>query len=138
MVMSNWDRTHDWELQRFTGDRLSFSIRLAGDKPTLAELRALRECFIQFRTVPVNELRATVTRPGALEFTCMHAIEVRPLIEAARALGLQVDVQRVQYVIISAYDRTAGCLLQCDNEQERKAIIDSMLEAGVPMSRSAE
>ena len=136
--MSDWDRTHDWEVQRFTGDRLSFSIRLAGDKPTLAELRALRECFIQFRTVPVSELRTTVTRPGSLEFTCMHAMEARPLIEAARALGLQVDVQRVPYVIISAYDRTAGCMLQCDDEQERKAIIASMLEAGVPISEMAE
>jgi len=136
--MSNWDRTHEWEVQRFTGDRLSFSIRLTGEKPTLAELRALRECFIQFRTVPISELRTTVTRPGALEFTFMHSMEARPLIETARALGLQVDVQRVPYVIISAYDRTAGCLLHCDDEQERKAIIDSMLEAGVPISHSAE
>ncbi len=136
--MSNWDRTHDWEVLRFTGDRLSFSIRLAGEKPTLAELRALRECFTQFRTVPVSELRSAVTRPGALEFTFMHGMEARPLIDTARALGLQVTVECVPYVSISAYDRTAGCMLDCSDEQEHKAIIDSMLEAGVPISEMAE
>lgn len=131
--MLAWDRTHDWVLVRVWHDLTRVEILFRQPSPSVAELASIRRCLPQFRHMPPASVRAAIGGSGTLPLGEMPTPEARRLIEAARAEQLQVAAEDASFVSYLPLDRTTGCALVIEDDEESAAVAQEMLAAGVPV-----
>ena len=131
--MPEWDRSHDWVLQRFWHDRTTVTIRCRRVPPSVADLAALRRCLPRFRHIPPADVLAAVGPEGVLALGDWPSTMAREIIEAAQAEGLSVVAQSAASVSYLPFDRTTGCAWLIEDAAEAEAVAQSMLAEGVPV-----
>jgi hypothetical protein len=131
--MVSWDHSHDWVLQQHFHDLRRVTICFEQAAPSVSELVALRRSLPQLQDKPPTELRAAIASKGSLALTEMPTREALPLIEAARAAGLNVLVENVSFISYLPYDRTTGCAWLIEDDAEARSVAEAMLAAGVPV-----
>jgi hypothetical protein len=130
----DWDRSHDWIVERTFYNRLRVSVRFAAGKPSVAELVAVRRCFPQFANMPPQSLLTQVGHSGALEIGTFPATEARHSVKDAQQAGLNVVAENASYVIYVPVDRTLGCAMLIEDDGEARATAEAMIAAGVPVN----
>lgn len=136
--MLEWDRSHDWVLERFWHDRTHVVIQLRQAPPSVAELVAVRRCLPQFRDMPPADLRAMIGDAGMLSLGVLPTAQAQQLIQAIEAQGLQVvteDASRASYL---PHNRTTQSARRIDDEAAAAALVREMLAAGVPVNNREE
>jgi hypothetical protein len=136
--MLAWDRTHDWELQRFWGDRTRVTIQFRQQRPSVAELASVRRCLPQYRHMAPATVRATIGESGELPLGELFTPDALELIKAAEEQGLRVVAERASFVSYLPFDRTTGCAWLIEDEAEAAEVARAMLAAGVPVREVVE
>jgi hypothetical protein len=129
--MLNWDRSHDWVLQRYWNDLTRVTIQFRQGPPSVAELAALRRCLPQYRHTPPAKVRAMVPASGVLNLGVMPTRQARELIGVAQAEGLEVVAESASFVSYLPYDRTTGCAWLIEDDVEALAVARAMQAAGI-------
>jgi hypothetical protein len=131
--MLDWDRTHDWELVEVYHDLTRVAIQFRQAAPSLTELLAVRRCLPQFRHMAPEAVRAVIGESGGLPLGVLPSPEARELIRMAEAVGLRVMAEGASAVGYLPFDRTTGCGMLIENDEEAAALVQEMLAAGVPI-----
>jgi hypothetical protein len=131
--MLTWDRSHDYVLHRFWNDLTRITIRFRNAPPSVGELAALRRCLPQFRDVRPAMLRSRVGDCRQLSLGEMPTRAARSVIETAQAQGLEVVAESASFVSYLPFDRTTGCAWLIEDDAEAAAVVQGMLEEGVPV-----
>jgi hypothetical protein len=131
--MLEWDRSHDWVVQRNFHELTRVSIRFRQGTPSVAELIAVRRCLAQFRNWPPGALREAIRASGMLALGDLPTREARPLIESATAEGLEVVAENCSFVSYLPHDRTTGCAWLIEDDAESREVAEAMIALGVPV-----
>jgi hypothetical protein len=134
--MFDWDRSHDWEVQRVWHDRTHVTIKLKQIPPSVKELASLRRCVPQLRKMTPRTARAAVSETGTFSLGMMPTPEALKFISEAEAQGLHIVAERTTIVSYLPYDRTDDCAWLIEDDSEARAIADSMIKSGVPVRES--
>src|SRR6185503_7697293 len=114
--MLDWDRTHDWILQRFTSDRATLMVLFEASKPSLRELVALRQCLPSFKDIPPAAARAQGGSSGRLELGELPGPEARRLQSKLQRAGVRSEVRVTSTVSYMPLDRTTGLAWLIEDE----------------------
>jgi hypothetical protein len=136
--MFEWDRSHDWVVHRFHLDRAELTVLFEAERPSLAELAALRRCLPEFRNVPPTTARDRARQKGRLEFGELHGPEARRLLGELRREGLRVELKTTSRVGYLPQDRTTGDALLIEDDVEARSLAEQMIESGVPVEDTYE
>ena len=131
--MLAWDRTHDWVLNRFWNDLTRVTIHFSEERPSLAEMAAVRRCLPQFRDLAPSAVKEKIAGSRTLLLGAMPTPEARTLIEALQNEGLQVVADAASFVCYLPHDRTTDCAWLIEDDAESAAVAQAMLAAGVPV-----
>jgi hypothetical protein len=131
----DWERDHEWVLHRSWNDLTRVTIRFQNAKPSLSELAAIRRCLPQYRDMAPAAARTSIGETGQLPLGVMPTPEARGVIEIIQKEGFIVDAECASYVSYMPLDKTTSCALLIENEAEAKAVVQSMLAAGVPVQQ---
>ena len=131
--MLTWDRSHNWSVQRFFNELVRVTIRFKQNKPSVYEMLALRKCLPQYRDVSPTDLRASITETDEIVLDEMPTGEARTLVERMKAEGLIIATENASFVSFVPFDRTTGHAWLIDDENEARAIAESMIAAGIPV-----
>lgn len=131
--MADWDRTHDWELIRIFQDLTRVTISFKAAVPSLPELAAIRRCLPQFQHMPPAALLSAIGGAGVLPLGVLPTPEARELIRTTEAAGLRVMGEGASEVGYLPFDRTTGCGMLIEDDEEADKVTREMLAAGVPV-----
>jgi hypothetical protein len=131
--IADWNRSHEWVVERTFHHRRRVSIRFAGGKPSLAEFAAVRRCFQEFAQMPPKLSLAQLDESGELDIGSFSIPDAAKVVEKAQTAGLDVVVRDASYVGSIAIDRTQSSAPLIEDEEESAATIKAMIEAGVPV-----
>lgn len=133
LPMIDWDRTHDWELQRIRRDLTRVVIRFRHVPPSVDELVAIRRALPKFCNLSPGDVRAAIGQVGELELGVLPSPEARQIIEVVQRQGLDAIAADASSVGYLPLDRTIGCALLIEDAAESTATVQAMLAAGVPI-----
>ena len=131
--MLAWDDSHDWVLLRMRKEITRVTIRFDQERPSLAELAAVRRSLPQFRDSAPATLKEKIGDSGMLPLGAMPTVEARRLIEAVQSAGLQVVAESESFVGYLPQDRTAGSVLLIEDAAKSAEIMQAMMAAGIPV-----
>jgi len=86
---------------------------------------------------PANVM-AAIGGSGLLELGSLPSMQARPLIARMQSEGLEVAAEGASYFAYLPENRTTGCATIIDDDDEARAFVQAMLEAGVPVVDSTE
>jgi len=136
--MLDWDRTHDWVLQRFSSDRAELMVLFEASQPSLRELMALRQCLPSFKDIPPAAARAQAGSSGQLELGELPGPEARRLQSKLQRVGVRSEVRVTSRVSYTPLDRTTGLAWLIEDEADAARIAVQMIQAGVPVEDTTE
>lgn len=132
----DWDRSRSWRIERCHWHRARVRVRFAANRPTIAELVAVRKAFPRFADLPPRELQARLDSAGELDLGVVGGIEANWLARAAAEAGLSAVVDRwveTSDLIVDVTDpMPVAHVIEFDDEL-KKQTVDEMIAAGVPV-----
>ena len=120
-------------LHRFFHERAEVTIHFGAQTPTVGELAALRRLVPHYSNMPPAALRELVGHAGEHSLGDMPGDTARELAAEAQKIGLKFTVENTSIVGYLPFDKTTGCAWLIDDEEESKAVVESMIAAGVPV-----
>jgi hypothetical protein len=136
--MFEWDRSHDWVVQRYHSDRAELTVLFEVGRPSVRELAALRRCLPAIRDIPPSAARARSGHQGRLELGEMPGPEARRLLCELRRVGLRAELRVTSTVSYLPLDRTTGTALIVENDADATRLAEQMIQAGIPVQEIAE
>jgi hypothetical protein len=131
--MADWNRSHDWVLQRFWNDLTRVTIRFRCERPSVVELVALRRCLPEFQNVSPRALREEIGKSGVLSLGVLPTRQARNMIGAMQGQGLEVVAENASFASYLPLDRTCGCALLIEDDKEAESVAREMLALGIPI-----
>jgi hypothetical protein len=136
--MFDWDRAHDWVLQRYASDRAELTVLFAGSRASLRELAALRRCLPGLRDQSPAVARARTGTEGRYELGELPGSEARRIRDMLKGAGLTVEFRNMSNVSYLPLDRTTGTALIVEDDAEMSLLAQQMIQAGVRVVDIAE
>ena len=136
--MVEWERAHNWVLQRFQSDRAELTIFFAALCPSIRELMAVRRYLPAFQDRPPADVRASVGDSGRLELGILPGPQARLLFGQLRGAGLKAEMRVTSCVTYMPFDRTLGSVLLIEDRKEAEQLVKEMTAAGVSIQDIVE
>jgi hypothetical protein len=133
-LVVEWGGRHDWVLLRFYSDLTRVTSQFQCAKPSLSELTVIRRCLPQYRDMSPTAARASIGESGQLTLGVLPTPEARQIIGKIQGVGLTVNVEGASDISYFPHDKTTGCGLVIEDEGEARAVVQSVLDAGAPVS----
>lgn len=131
--MSSWDREGDWVLYRIRREITSLTIRFRSAPPSVMELAAIRKVVPEFRDSPPITIRDRIGCSRELSLGVLPTHEAQRVVEEVQAVGLEVIAESRTVVGYLPFNRTTRCARLVEDYDEAEALVQSMLQSGVPV-----
>ena len=134
MLSQDWDRSHEWVIERWWKKRAVVTIKFRGEGPSAAELYALRRCLPEFQHVAPMAVRNSIGNVSRFEMAELEEREARQVAETLARAGFSLDVVVRSVVHHLPIDRTmqVAWLIE-DWAPDRDEMIRQMIAEGVPI-----
>lgn len=128
--MTDWNRSHDWEVRKSFQTRYRVTVCFEGLTPTAAELVAVRRCLPQSRNLPPAEFRRMIAQSGGLELEELGEIEFQWLKQRLEAEKVRYRVDREPCMSYLCVDRTTSTALLIEDCEESRRVAEEMIAMG--------